>query len=120
MEQQSNTGRLVAIIVVAAAFGFAGLIGCGCLASYMTSSLIAQNKEEVLVLRVKERIPQWTTIQDPRAVFEPTSMLKKAAPANLIIPGPDWEKSLRGRRTRVAIDKEEVLTEDLLAKAGTE
>jgi len=90
-------------------------IVCGLVASYMTSQLIAQNKEEVMVLAAKERINQWGTIREPKDMFELKPILKKNAPAMTFNP-QDWETTLKGRRAKVAIEKDAILTDDQLLK----
>ncbi|OAI41723.1 hypothetical protein AYO40_02420 [Planctomycetaceae bacterium SCGC AG-212-D15] len=90
-------------------------IVCGLVASYMTSQLIAQNKEEVMVLAAKERINQWGTIREPKDMFELKPILKKNAPAMTFNP-QNWEETLKGRRAKVAIEKDGILTDDQLLK----
>jgi pilus assembly protein CpaB len=90
-------------------------IVCGLVASYMTSQLIAQNKEEVVVLKTKGKMTQWSTIRTPEEQFEEVAILKKNAPQNLVHP-PEWKKDLKGRRLRSTVDEGTVLTEDHLLK----
>jgi pilus assembly protein CpaB len=90
-------------------------IVCGLVASYMTSQLIAQNKEEVIVLKTKGKMTQWSTIRTPDEQFEEVAILKKNAPQNLVHP-PEWKKDLKGRRLRSTVDEGTVLTEDHLLK----
>src|SRR5882724_4247665 len=84
-------------------------IVCGLVASYMTSQLIAQNKEEVIVLKTRGKMTQWSTIRTPEDQLEEVAILKKNAPANLVHP-PDWKKDagqggLKGRRLRSTVDE---------------
>ena len=60
-------------------------IVCGLVASYMTSQLLAQNNEEVVVFKAKKRFTQWSTIRDAHDMFEAGKILKKNAPANFIL-----------------------------------
>jgi Flp pilus assembly protein CpaB len=95
-------------------------IVCGLVASYMTSQLIAQNKEMAVVLRTKAKMTQWSTIRDPADQFEEIEILKKNAPQNAVHPA-EWKKDskeggLRGRRLRSTVDENTVLTEDHLLK----
>ena len=76
-------------------------IVCGLVASYMTSQLIAQNKEEVIVLKTKGKMTQWSTIRDPDTQFEEVAILKKNAPPNLVHP-PEWKKTAPRAASRAA------------------
>lgn len=90
-------------------------IVCGLVASYMTSQLIAQNKEEAVVLTTKDKMTQWSSIRNPEEQFQETVILKKNAPQNAVHP-PDWKTSLKGRRLRATVDGNTILTEDHLLK----
>jgi Flp pilus assembly protein CpaB len=90
-------------------------IVCGLVASYMTSQLIAQNKEVVIALKTKGKMTQWSTIRAPEEQFEEVEVLKKNAPQNLVHPA-EWKKELKGRRLRSTVDEGTVLTEDHLLK----
>jgi len=93
-------------------------IVCGLVASYMTSQLIAQNKEEVVVLKAKKKLSQWYTIREadlaPGVLFEAASIPKKTARQNFI--GADKIAELKGRRLRANIDEGIAITEDDLLK----
>jgi pilus assembly protein CpaB len=93
-------------------------IVCGLVASYMTSQLIAQNKEEVTVLRAKKKLNQWYTLRDSdigaNGLFEAVPIAKKSAHANYIPAEKLGE--LKGRRLRANLEENDHLTEDHLLK----
>jgi Flp pilus assembly protein CpaB len=93
---------------------------CGLVASYMTSQLIAQNKEKVWVLQSKKKITQWSTIRNAVDDFQPVEIEKKTAHNNALLvpaPGPDqpkWVDDLKGRRFKTNMEAGDHLTEDHL------
>jgi pilus assembly protein CpaB len=91
---------------------------CGLVASYMTSQLIAQNKEQVTVLKAKSKITQWTTIKSPADMFEPITKPKKEAHASAVFADAkdEWKENLKNRRLRANIEAGDELTEEHLLK----
>ncbi len=64
-------------------------VGCGLVASYMTSKLLAEKKaavpeERVDVVVAKTKVPRFTRLTDPEKYFEVRSRLKSEAPHTYI------------------------------------
>ena len=53
-------------------------IVCGLGASYMTSRLLAERNEKVIVLVPKQKLSQWTHIKEPETMFEEREILKRS------------------------------------------
>jgi pilus assembly protein CpaB len=61
--------------------------GCGLVASYMTSRLLAERNERVAVLVAKAKFPQWTPVKNPDEMFELEERPKVDVPRNAVLKG---------------------------------
>lgn len=92
---------------------------CGLVASYMTSRLIAENKEEVDVWKAKDKYVQWKRLTDPENMFEKAKMLKTQAPKNHVQAiTPNDLVALKNKPLRRELNAGDILTLDDVMQKG--
>jgi len=83
---------------------------CGLVASYMTSRLIAENKEEVKVLVVTQDVPAGTPIRDPEKMLTEKTVYKTQARANYV--SADQIKSVKDWQIKSALKAGDQISRD--------
>lgn len=94
-------------------------IGCGLVASYLTNQLLANRDKAVATVKVlvaKKRIPPYTVVKDPEALFVEKEFPETVAPRKAVVSFAD----VKDKRTNKAVNEEGVLLQDDLADAKTE
>lgn len=94
-------------------------VGCGLAASYMTSQLLANRDRAVPTVKLlvaKKRIPAYTAIKDPDALFAEKEFPENIAPKK----GVGNSAEIKDKRTNKVINEDEPLLADDLADAKTE
>lgn len=91
-------------------------IGCGLVASYMTSRLLAERNNtppaepRVPVLVAKQTVPAWVPIKEPEKYFELKEVAESAVPKKAI---RDLE-AVRGQRLMTPLSEEDYVLQDKL------
>ncbi|GIW82448.1 MAG: hypothetical protein KatS3mg105_4255 [Gemmatales bacterium] len=81
-------------------------IACGLVASFMVKRYMSEREQKVWVLAAKSHVPQWGTIQEPEATFEPMEVPKSQIQGDVIgtLAGPDglkdYLKQLKNRQIK--------------------
>jgi pilus assembly protein CpaB len=94
-------------------------VGCGLAASYLTSQLLANREKAVATVKVlvaKKRIPSFTAIKDPEAMFAEKEFPETLAPKKAVTNFAD----VKDKRTNKLLSEDNVLLIDDLADAKTE
>jgi Flp pilus assembly protein CpaB len=94
-------------------------VGCGLAASYMTSQLLANREKAVPTVKLlvaKKRIPAYTAIKDPDAMFTEKEFPENVAPKKAVANAAD----VKDKRTNKVLNEEEILLVDDLADAKSE
>ena len=76
LKDASMKSKTMILLVVAA--------GCGLVASYMTSRLLADRNQKIPVLVAKVKVGQWTQIKNPDDMFELEERPKADVPRNAV------------------------------------
>lgn len=72
---------------------------------------------EVLVPVTTQKFTQWSTIREPKAMFDVERMPRRRLPVNaIVLDTPEKLETLKGRRFRATVDEGTILTEDHLLK----
>ena len=95
-------------------------IVCGLIASYMTSALISQNQDIVVVLAPKKDLPAGTRIKNPDELFLAMEIRRKTAPLEYFPGDADGLQRLRNRTLDRDLNEGEVITRGDLLTADQE
>lgn len=94
-------------------------VGCGLVASYMTSQLLANREKAVPTVKVlvaKKRLPSYTLLKDPETLFVEKEFPEDVAPKKAVTSFAD----VKDKRTNKVLNEEGVLLTDDLADSKTD
>jgi Flp pilus assembly protein CpaB len=94
-------------------------VGCGLVASYMTQQLLANRERAVPTVKLlvaKKRIPAYTAIKDPDAMFTEKEFPENVAPKKAVTSTAE----AKDKRTNKVLNEEEILLVDDLADSKSE